>query len=49
MTRFFISLNDVDFVYNSINLMGGEIFIPKINSILITDIKSSKFKLQKLE
>ncbi len=40
MTRFFISLNDaIDFVYNSINLMkGGEIFVPKINSILITDI-----------
>jgi len=40
MTRFFISLEDsVKFVLQSINLMdGGEIFIPKIPSVKITDL-----------
>ena len=40
MTRFFISLKEaVDFVDNSIKLMtGGEIFVPKMRSILIKDI-----------
>lgn len=40
MTRFFITLKEtVDFVDNSIKLMtGGEIFVPKIRSILIKDI-----------
>ena len=40
MTRFFISLEDsVKFVLNSLNLMkGGEIFVPKIPSVKITDV-----------
>lgn len=40
MTRFVISLDDgVDFVLNSLNLMkGGEIFIPKIPALKITDL-----------
>jgi UDP-N-acetylglucosamine 4,6-dehydratase len=40
MTRFFITLKEaVGFVDNSIKLMtGGEIFVPKIKSILIKDI-----------
>jgi UDP-N-acetylglucosamine 4,6-dehydratase/5-epimerase len=40
MTRFFISLEDsVKFVLNSLNTMkGGEIFVPKIPSVKITDL-----------
>ena len=40
MTRFFITLSDaVNFVIDSMNEMkGGEIFIPKMNSIYIRDI-----------
>lgn len=40
MTRFFISLNEaVKFVLNSLgNSIGGEIFIPKMNSIFIRDL-----------
>ena len=40
MTRFFISVEDsVKFVLNSLALMkGGEIFVPKIPSIKITDL-----------
>ena len=52
MTRFFITLEDgVKFVLNSLGKMkGGEIFIPKIPSVRITDIAKSlnsktKFKI----
>ena len=40
MTRFWITLQQgVDFVINSFKLMkGGEIFVPKIPSIKITDL-----------
>jgi UDP-N-acetylglucosamine 4,6-dehydratase len=40
MTRFFISLDDaVKFVFNSIERSyGGEIFIPKMSSIYISDL-----------
>ncbi len=40
MTRFWITLDEgVDFVINSFNLMiGGEIFVPKIPSVKITDL-----------
>ena len=40
MTRFWITLNEgVDFVLKSFKRMsGGEIFVPKIPSILITDL-----------
>ena len=40
MTRFFLTLTDsVKFVFNNLNnIKGGEITIPKMNSILIRDI-----------
>lgn len=40
MTRFWITLNQgIDFVLNSLlRMQGGEIFIPKIPSVLITDL-----------
>ena len=40
MTRFWISLNQcADFVISNIKMMnGGEIFIPKIPSMKVTDI-----------
>ena len=40
MTRFFITLNEsVEFVINSFRRMrGGEIFIPKLSTVKITDI-----------
>jgi UDP-N-acetylglucosamine 4,6-dehydratase len=43
MTRFWISLQDgVDFVLkNFLRMLGGEIFIPKIPSIKITDLATS--------
>ena len=47
--KIFYNINDaIDFVYNSIKLMkGGEIFIPKINSILIRYSKAlnSNYKI----
>ena len=43
MTRFWITLNQgVDFVLSSLDLMrGGEIFVPKIPSMKITDLASA--------
>jgi UDP-N-acetylglucosamine 4,6-dehydratase/5-epimerase len=43
MTRFWISLQEgVDFVINCLELMdGGEIFVPKIPSVRITDLASA--------
>lgn len=43
MTRFWITLNQgVDFVLSSLDLMrGGEIFVPKIPSMTITDLASA--------
>ena len=39
MTRFNITLNEsVDFVFNCIDKMWGEIFVPKIPSYKVTDL-----------
>ena len=40
MTRFWITLNEgVDFVLSSLNIMrGGEVFVPKIPSMRMTDL-----------
>ncbi len=43
MTRFWISINKgVEFVHNSLKIMkGGEIFVPKISSMKITDLANA--------
>lgn len=51
MTRFNITLEEsVDFVINSLNLMlGGEIFVPKINSYKILDLAKAISKTTKIK
>ena len=51
MTRFFITLEEsVKFVVNSVsNMIGGEIFIPKLYSCKILDLANiMKLKIKKL-
>lgn len=51
MTRFNITLNDaIKFVLKSLEIMkGGEIFVPKIPSIKITDLASAMYPNKKIE